>query len=212
MENMIKSDDLNPDDVEKVRRIVEATEELEAGKKEKSKNAVIPHAEPGVQGGIAPPQDHTHYNTRYGQVPKVPKTLTPLEQVAAARPPSDTPTAARVAQAVTIVLGGITAASVAEVSGRPFRNARRVAMRAQFERNNLPSGTPVEFRLKYPVLSYYRTCGLKGFFKTDKPPQAPAKGFTGKALRVLSRIGWRLAAMGPWGAGFLIYSYVGGEV
>lgn len=213
LENLVKGDKLSAEDTEKLRKVVKETEEVEAEVvKEKSKKAVLPAAQPGVQGGVSPPNEHKHYQTPYGPVPKVPKTLSPLEQVAAARPPSETPTAARVAQAVTIVLGGVAAASAAELSGRPFRKARRLAMRAQVERSNLPPGTPADFKLKHPVLSFYRENGLRGFFKTDKPPQPPAKGLSGIALRICSRIGWRIAAMGPWGAGFLIFAWIGGEV
>lgn len=213
LERAVKGDKLSPEDKEKLRKVVKETEDIEAEvAKEKSNKAVIPTGQPGVQGGVAPSNEHKHYQTPYGSVPKVPKTLTPLEQVAAARPPSETPTAARVAQAVTIVMGGVAAASAAELAGRPFRKARRLAMRAQVERTNLPAGTAVDFKLKHPVMAFYKTNGLKGFFKTDKPPQPPAKGFSGIALRICSRIGWRIAAMGPWGAGFLIFAWIGGEV
>lgn len=213
LENLLDGDKLSPEDTEKVRKVVKETEAIEADVvKEKSTKAIVPSAQPGIQGGVSPSGEHKHFQTRYGSVPKVPKTLSPLEQVAAARPPSETPTAARVAQAVTIVLGGVAAASAAEFSGRPFRKARRLAMRAQLERSNLPPGATASFKLQHPVLSFYRENGLKGFYKTDKPPQPPAKGFSGIALRVCSRIGWRIAAMGHWGAGFLIFAWIGGEV
>lgn len=213
LENLSEHDKLDPEDVEKLRKVVKRTEEIEAGMdKEKSKKAVTPTAQPGIQGGMSPTGEHKHYQTPYGSLPKVPKTLSPLEQVAAARPPSETPTAARIAQAVTIVLGGVAAASVFEVSGRPFRKARRLSLRAQVERSHLQPGAPVDFKLKHPVLAFYKENGVRGFFRTESTPQPPAKGFSGMALRVCSRIGWRIAAMGPWGAGFLIFAWIGGEV
>jgi cyanate permease len=51
---------------------------------------------------------------------------------------------------------------------------------------------------------------LKPFVRNPTPSQvAPLDG---RLTGALKRVGWRMAAVGPWGFGFLVWAYVGGEV
>lgn len=115
---------------------------------------------------------------------------------AVATPPGHTPTVARVAQATTIVAGGITASLVAEMAGRPFKACQRLSQHA---------GTD-----PHPIRDAYRTQGLRPFIYPDasKTPLPTARTLN----NVVKRLGWRLAAVGPWGFGFLVWAWVGGEV
>jgi hypothetical protein len=93
-------------------------------------------------------------------------------------------TRGRVAQASTIVAGGVSASLVAEVAGRPFREAQRLA------------------RQKESVREAFRR-DWRPFLRNAQP----------RLVGTISRrIAWRLAAVGPWGFGFLVWSWVGGEL
>ena len=94
-------------------------------------------------------------------------------------------TTARVAQAVTIVTGGVTASLAAEVVGRPFREAQRLAQQ------------------RVTVREAVRLNGYRPFF---------AKRGVSTTGSILQRTAWRLAAVGPWGFGFLVWAWVGDEI
>lgn len=119
--------------------------------------------------------------------------------------PSQTPTRARVAQATTIVGGGITASILADIVGRPFRTCQRL-----MTEHHADAGRSVIRR--NPVLEMYKTQGLRPFFRKPGAQEAVSKTVEKGLGRMISRFGWRLAAVGPWGAGFLVWAWVGGEV
>jgi hypothetical protein len=177
----------------------------------------------------------------------------PTYRADASLPPSETPTRARVAQAVTIVSGGVTASILAELAGRPFRTCQRV-MTAHKASLSLPSDSPVPpssalsssqpasvstrpltkttgnmNSWQNPIYELYRREGLRPFFHREvyiQPISANALDATGATVaagelektmksrmkRVAMRVGWRVAAVGPWGLGFLCWSWAGGEL
>jgi hypothetical protein len=112
-----------------------------------------------------------------------------------------TPTRARVAQATTIVAGGITASLLAEMAGRPFRTCQRLMTERHDASGLLAKGNP--------VFDLYRRQGIRPFLRKDGASQVVRERGLGPMAK---RFGWRLAAVGPWGFGFLIWSWVGGEV
>jgi hypothetical protein len=116
--------------------------------------------------------------------------------------PISTPTRARVAQATTIVAGGVTASILAEIAGRPFRTCQKLMT----ERSNVPS-FPSRGN---PVFELYKAQGLRPFFRKDGAGQVAVR--ERGVGRMVKRFGWRLAAVGPWGFGFLVWAWVGGEV
>ncbi|WWC85677.1 uncharacterized protein L201_000543 [Kwoniella dendrophila CBS 6074] len=176
------------------------------------------------------------------------------------------PTKARVAQALTIVTGGVLASILAELVGRPFRACQKIMLidaklqeELKFKSKAAPSQTglkssytssyntssrstqSMESILKYghgspkgyktnwePIIKTFRKRGFQPFLQPDKPPITPpsptptttsAKSVESlllhkqsKLMRVSKRIGYRLAAVGPWGFGFLVWAWVGGEV
>lgn len=121
-----------------------------------------------------------------------------------------TPTRARIAQATTIVFGGIAASLAAEMAGRPFKACQRIVQQAR--------ATEVSARHPNPIIYTLRTQGFRPFYHLMDSP-LPAVKPTEKAFmsqwkmrRVAKRLGWRMAAVGPWGFGFLVWAWVGGEV
>lgn len=118
--------------------------------------------------------------------------------------PTATPTRARVAQATTIVAGGVTASILAELAGRPFRTCQRLMTDHSNTRPIMTHGNP--------VFEMYKSQGIRPFFRkigaVSTSSDTVEKGFG----RMMKRFGWRLAAVGPWGAGFLVWAWVGGEV
>ncbi|EIW73170.1 hypothetical protein M231_07448 [Tremella mesenterica] len=128
--------------------------------------------------------------------------------------PSSAPTVARVAQAATIVSGGIVASLLAEMIGRPFRACQKIMHSANSDISYPPSSSSISFR-RHPVYYTYRTQGLRPFLHPDDPPSSKISGSQIHEIRfrrALTRVGWRLAAVGPWGFGFLVWAWVGGEV
>jgi len=118
----------------------------------------------------------------------------------------DTPTIARVAQATTIVAGGITASLAAEMVGRPFRTCQRIMQNAKSN----PTSSPPGYR---PIVEAYRKRGWRQFVYSEQSLQSQLDLATQSRLhRSLKRMGWRMAAVGPWGFGFLVWAWVGGEV
>lgn len=119
--------------------------------------------------------------------------------------PAGTPTRARVAQATTIVAGGVTASILAEIAGRPFRTCQRLMTERAGVTNSAVSA-------RNPIIEVYKTHGIRPFFRKDgavSPAASPSERGIG---RMAKRFGWRLAAVGPWGAGFLVWAWVGGEI
>lgn len=118
----------------------------------------------------------------------------------------DTPTAARVAQATTIVVGGVTASLAAEMAGRPFKVCQKIMQSVKSNPTTYPPGYN-------PILEAYRTRGWRHFIRTDTAVQSKIDSIGQSRLRRgFNRMGWRLAAVGPWGFGFLVWAWVGGEV
>ena len=108
-----------------------------------------------------------------------------------------TPTRARIAQATTIVAGGVLASLSAEMAGRPFRACQRISQQAT-------AGG------QQRIISVLRTQGLRPFLRPDRPASQPDK--ERGMVRAAKRMGWRMAAVGPWGLGFLVWAWVGGEI
>ncbi|ORX34983.1 hypothetical protein BD324DRAFT_110123 [Kockovaella imperatae] len=108
------------------------------------------------------------------------------------------PTSARVAQAVTIVTGGVMASVAAEVVSRPIRASQKIL-----------SG-PEALSSRYPLLHTYKTQGIKPFIRSETSLARIAS--ESPLRRAVKRLGWRMAAVGPWGFGFLVWAWVGGEV
>jgi len=114
-----------------------------------------------------------------------------------------TPTRARVAQASTIVAGGITASILAEIAGRPFRTCQRLMTQS--------ASSPAFLTRGNPVFEMYKAQGLRPFFRKDAAGVQTTMGNRG-VRSLVKRLGWRMAAVGPWGFGFLVWAWVGGEV
>lgn len=132
---------------------------------------------------------------------------------AAATPPPETPLKARLAQAGTIVAGGIVAATAAEAAGRPFRQCSRLVALAARERGRLTSAgkeSETPWRYRHPIRYAYQKRGAGFFFHSSLHPSPDETG--NRALRALQRFGWRVASVTPWGLGFLVFAYIGGEV
>ncbi|TXT05050.1 hypothetical protein VHUM_03870 [Vanrija humicola] len=131
------------------------------------------------------------------------------------RPPSQTPTTARLAQAVTIVAGGVAAASAAEFAGRPFRAAQRYSGLAASERTRLSkAGKPIPWRYEHPIRYAWQKHGMRAYCHREGVHETPktAAAHGNRFVRALTRVGWRLASVGPWGFGFLVFAWIGGEV
>ena len=116
------------------------------------------------------------------------------------------PTRARAAQAATIVAGGVAASLAAEVAGRPIKACQKIMQQA-------PSPNVTAWRPN-PVIHALRTQGLRPFLRPDQPqPSLASSTEKGRVMtRMVKRIGWRMVAVGPWGLGFLAWSFVSGEV
>nr|XP_019014366.1 uncharacterized protein I206_00448 [Kwoniella pini CBS 10737]OCF53147.1 hypothetical protein I206_00448 [Kwoniella pini CBS 10737] len=139
------------------------------------------------------------------------------------------PTIARVAQAATIVTGGVLASILAELVGRPFRACQRIMFlesKAQTEALARYKGgiEPILIGGKgsggkwEPIVRTFRERGFRPFLQPDKPPVLSTKPIEpmvqrqSRLIRMSKRVGWRLAAVGPWGFGFLVWAWVGGEI
>lgn len=121
-------------------------------------------------------------------------------------PATTTPTRARVAQATTIVAGGVTASILAELAGRPFRTCQRLMT------EHPASTTPAFMTRGNPVFEVYKAHGIRPFFRKGGSLTPDHTKMDRGFGRMMKRFGWRLAAVGPWGAGFLVWAWVGGEV
>lgn len=133
--------------------------------------------------------------------------------------PEQTPTIARIAQAGTIVTGGVMASLLAEFSSRPFRACQKIMSSSGTTLSSL-NGNGKVVRLPNPIIQTLRAQGIRPFLYPDDPPQNSTKPVErslritkqGRVGRLLTRVGWRMAAVGPWGFGFLVWAWVGGEV
>lgn len=116
---------------------------------------------------------------------------------------TSTPTIARVAQAGTIVTGGVIASVAAEMAGRPFKACQMILQHART--------SPSPQAAKYPILHVLRSEGVRPFIRSTHPVTAldPSLGVWRRTMR---RAVIRMAAVGPWGAGFLAWSWFGGEI
>jgi len=144
----------------------------------------------------------------------------------------ETPTIARIAQATTIVAGGVSASILAEVVGRPFRTCQRIMQKSKLglESNlSLPNAfvsrqsvigntsgiNGMRGRTSHPIMEVYKKQGIRPFMQSEtwSPSSSPVLNEQGNALkRMARRVGWRLVGVGPWGFGFLVWAWVGGEV
>lgn len=146
------------------------------------------------------------------------------------------PTRARLAQAACLVTGGISASFLAEYATRPMRRIEELAKlkhtRApglEFKAQAKPTRIgglvrPFQSEVLPLIRSTLRKEGLRGFFKSpaelgtplsDRPGgmTAPRSGRVVERVKVrLTRVGWRLIAVGPHGLAFLVFAYLGGEV
>lgn len=172
------------------------------------------------------------------------KMVSSDDVVPAAGQTTSAPTSARLAQAVCLVTGGISASLLAEYVSRPFRiledawkTQERTASGLSFKpspsHGSAKTGRTQPFngkqvRPRRLVAELYRHQGLRGFFRNPAElhplkPRHPA-GSSGDRMELatatsrsritqrLSRLGWRLVGVGPWGFGFLVFAYLGGEV
>ncbi len=132
----------------------------------------------------------------------------------------DAPTRARLAQASVLVVGGVSASLAAEFVARPFRHLEnvwrrhaRAATGLQFSAHPTQGGTRPFARGSESVWSVARRAvredGVRGLFRN--PALEGIKVDKGIRARV-TRLGWRLAGVGPWGFGFLVFALVGGEI
>jgi hypothetical protein len=141
------------------------------------------------------------------------------------------PTRARLAQAACLVTGGISASFLAEFVTRPIRKIEDLA---KIKENRAPG---LEFKAKptrirgivrpfqgsiLPLIkATFKQEGLNGFFKNPTElhtplsekasSRRPVKGLERIKMR-MTRFGWRLIGVGPWGVGFVMFAYLGGEV
>ncbi|WVQ74024.1 hypothetical protein IAR50_003605 [Cryptococcus sp. DSM 104548] len=182
--------------------------------------------------------DHAHdKSTSPSSISQNPSSSLPTYRPTGDQPQA--PTLARVAQAATIVTGGVLASLLAQAAGRPFRECQRimqlddrawarraargetVATRPHFWQALLkprPGGRP------HPILNALQTNGLRPFIRSEAEIQsaqmkrelaqeAQAQGrIRGMVGTVVKRVGWRVASVGPWGCGFLVWAWIGGEV
>ena len=116
-----------------------------------------------------------------------------------------TPSTARVAQAITIVAGGVTASLAAEMAGRPFRACQNIMQAAK-------TNPSLSAAARNPILAAYRAHGIRPFIQSGHMEVKSDLIAQSRLRRVVKRVGWRLAAVGPWGFGFLVWAWVGGEV
>lgn len=154
---------------------------------------------------------------KWGEADDLPDNPDVTHRVLAATAPSETPTRARLAQAGTIVLGGIMAASAAEIAGRPFRTFQRVSTLAASERQRLKEmGEKIPDRYQHPIKTLYQKGGFGAFMHRDgipKPLTSPlVRSWKATVKHAVSKTAWRVAAVGPWGFGFLVFAWIGGEV
>ena len=164
-----------------------------------------------VFGGNTSPDWHNFLT--YSPTPERPPPQTENKARTAA---STAPTSARVAQAITIVTGGVLASLAAEVVGRPFRTSQRILQINSQLTVDPYSHTKRTTPSRTPLLDTLRSQGIRPFIQPDgvfRPDGMSQKSASARGSRaLLRRMGWRMAAVGPWGFGFLVWAWVGGEI
>ncbi|CAG7854050.1 SubName: Full=Uncharacterized protein {ECO:0000313/EMBL:CCA69573.1} [Serendipita indica DSM 11827] len=135
-----------------------------------------------------------------------------------AKPPSDKTrtSTARIAQGVTLVGGGVAAGLGYEIVCRPFDNARRfVWLDDRHHRGQNPSVTQTESRSRVVarvLFQHLKTHGILSFFANPHTATHTADAASTGASRGIYAVLRTLARVGPWGAGFLIYEALAGEL
>ncbi|KAJ9096812.1 hypothetical protein QFC21_005083 [Naganishia friedmannii] len=159
------------------------------------------------------------------------RTLAPKEAADAMHPEPLAPTSARIAQALCLVTGGISASFLAEFIGRPIRRTEDLYKARERQASGLHFAShptrgvvkPFNSASERIVTNALREHGLRYFFRSPAEYHGPVAlqearktGQTVVTNRTiparLQRLGWRLIGVGPWGFGFLIFAYLGGEV
>ncbi|KAJ9104054.1 hypothetical protein QFC19_004188 [Naganishia cerealis] len=159
------------------------------------------------------------------------RTLTPKDAAKTLNPEPLAPTSARIAQALCLVTGGISASFLAEFIGRPIRRIEDLYKAKERQASGLhftshpTTGAvkPFNSGSERIVRNALREHGVSYFFRSAadhhgpvalqearKTGQTVAKRLTAAAR--LQRFGWRLIGVGPWGFGFLVFAYLGGEI
>ncbi|KAJ9113656.1 hypothetical protein QFC22_005965 [Naganishia vaughanmartiniae] len=159
------------------------------------------------------------------------RTLAPKEAADAMHPEPLAPTSARIAQALCLVTGGISASFLAEFIGRPIRRIEDLYKARERQASGLHFAScptrgvvkPFNSASDRIVSNALREHGLRYFFRSPATYHGPVAlqeaRKTGqkvvpdrRMVARLQRFGWRLIGVGPWGFGFLIFAYLGGEV
>ncbi len=132
------------------------------------------------------------------------------------------PTSARLAQATTLVFGGISASLLAEFTSRPFRKLESFSRRKEARAPGLEfsahpnRGIVRPFNRTGGVINMtgrlIKEQGWKSLFRNPAGLSRPTEKGWQKVSGKMSRLGWRFAGVAPWGLGFLVFAYVGGEV
>lgn len=151
--------------------------------------------------------------------------------------PEQAPTSARLAQAGCLIAGGVGASLLAEFASRPFRHLEdlikvqeRKAPGLSFKPQlNSTSGIVKPFSTNEGNFSIFRKAvrkdRLASFFVDPAKMYAVQAGgkpvksnsdirrtMSGRLQARASALGWKLVGVGPWGLGFLVFAYLGGEV
>lgn len=148
------------------------------------------------------------------------------------------PTKARIAQAGCLITGGITASLLAEYVSRPFRKMESVIKKRERQSSGLEFkgrspgvggvmkayggtvGSSSSLASSYRAFQELRqTQGLRSLFQNEaastinkRSPEYLALPRRTKVAMAAGRLGWKLVGVGPWGFGFLVFAYLGGEV
>jgi hypothetical protein len=159
------------------------------------------------------------------------RTLSPKEAADTMNPEPLAPTSARIAQALCLVTGGISASFLAEFVGRPIRRIEDLVRAKERQATGLHFAArptrgavrPFSAGSDRIVLNTLREHGVRWFFRSPAEYHGPVAvqeaQKTGQriAKRVtigarLQRFGWRMVGVGPWGFGFVVFAYLGGEI
>jgi hypothetical protein len=159
------------------------------------------------------------------------RTLSPKEAADTMNPEPLAPTSARIAQALCLVTGGISASFLAEFVGRPIRRIEDLVRAKERQATGLHFAArptrgavrPFSAGSDRIVLNTLKEHGVRWFFRSPAEYHGPVAvqeaQKTGQriAKRVtigarLQRFGWRMVGVGPWGFGFVVFAYLGGEI
>lgn len=159
------------------------------------------------------------------------RTLSPKVAADTMNSEPSAPTSARIAQALCLVTGGISASFLAEFVGRPIRRIEDLYKAKERQATGLHfASRPTRGAVKpfsagsdRIVLNTLREHGVSWFFRSPAEYQGPVArqeaNKTGQTVvkrttigARLQRFGWRLIGVGPWGFGFVVFAYLGGEI